>query len=265
MSSEEPAGSVPYFDAVSEAYAQRYDEKSPGGYAFRVRKQRLLELLHEDGGKLLDVGCGPGVMVEDLLRLGYELWGMDAAPSMIDECRKNFGRVEQAHFAVGNATHIEFPNESFDTVICMGVIDHVEEDELAIKEMLRVLRNQGTLLIAFPNRYSPWGWWRNFMFYPALRRIRPLYFGLRGRPQPPALSSRARLYSEKSARKLVKRYKGQVTDVVYYNFNQFLSPLAEIFPHLTVSVTRRLERYRSGSLRWLGNGFILKATKTQIG
>src|SRR5258705_596321 len=109
-------GSVPYFDVVSADYSQWYFEQSPGGYAFRVRKQRVLEMLDKldkNGGKVLDVGCGPGIMVRDLINLGYEFWGIDASSSMIDKCRSNFDEMMQANFLVGNATRIDFPDEYF--------------------------------------------------------------------------------------------------------------------------------------------------------
>ena len=99
--------SARFFDAVSPTYSQRYEEASPGGYAARVRKQRVLELLDKrgdpEGGRLLDVGCGPGIMVDDALQRGYEFWGIDAAPGMIERCLKRYGDSGKAHFAMGNA------------------------------------------------------------------------------------------------------------------------------------------------------------------
>ncbi len=254
-------GSVPYFDVVSADYSRRYFEQSPGGYAFRVRKQRVLEMLDRRGGKVLDVGCGPGIMVRDLINLGYEFWGIDASSRMIDECHNNFEEINQAHFLVGNATRIDFPDQYFDTVICTGVIDHIQAYELALKEMLRVLKKDGSLLIAFPNLHSPSAAWRNFVFYPIVRLLRPVYYRLLGRPQPPALASVAKLYSEKNAIRLLKKYNGEVTNVAYYNFNQLLSPLDEVFPNSAIWFAERLEPRRSGRSRWLGAGFILRARK----
>src|SRR5216683_161242 len=75
-----------YFSTVSSDYFSRYFEDSPGGYAFRVRKQLLLNLLSRSGGALLDVGCGPGVMVEDMVQRGYRFWGVDVSHEMIAEC-----------------------------------------------------------------------------------------------------------------------------------------------------------------------------------
>src|SRR5713101_6444774 len=66
---EGEAASLRYFDAINDEWLKRYHEKSPAGYALRVRKARLLELLDPSGGRILDVGCGPGVMAQDLVAL----------------------------------------------------------------------------------------------------------------------------------------------------------------------------------------------------
>lgn len=257
------SGSASYFNLVSSDYYRRYEEQSPGGYAFRVRKQRLLELMDGCSGRVLDVGCGPGVLVPDLLDRGFEVWGVDAAPKMIEECHRNFQDVPQARFSVGNAVKMEFPADSFDVVICAGVIDHIRDYERVVTELLRVLRKDGLLVVAFPNLFSPWAWWRNFVFYPLLRRMRPFYCSLTGRPQPPALASMAKLHSERNVVRLIHKHKGDVAEVVYYNFNQLLSPLDEIFPQAAVRVAVKLEKWRCSVLRKLGGGFIVKVRKQE--
>lgn len=268
--------SAPYFDAVAHNYFQRYEERTPGGYVLRVRRQRVEELLDKQGGKVLDLGCGPGVLTHDLVNLGFEYWGMDSSSKMVDECNKNFGHIKQSHFSVGNVSHVDYPDQFFDTVMCLGVIGSINDYETAIGEMFRVLKPDGSLLITLPNRYSPWALWRMSVFYPLVNILRPLYYRLIGRPQPPvlysgllkqvrevALKSFAKLNAEGDAIKLIARHAGEVTDVVYYDFNMLLSPLDEIFPRTAMWVAERLESCLSGKLRRLGSGFVLKARKTK--
>jgi ubiquinone/menaquinone biosynthesis C-methylase UbiE len=270
------SGSAPYFDQVAEDYASWYHLQSPGGHALRVRQRRVVELLDERGGKVLDVGCGPGVLVRELLHLGYKVWGVDAAPRMIERCRKDFTETDRAHFAVCDATSLDFPDRWFDAVICMGVIDRIQAHESAIMEMIRVVRKDGTLLITFPNLLSPYAAWRNFVFYPAVSLLRPIYYGLAGRRQPPTpydldgppklrslFSSLAKLPTPRSTAQLMSRYGTEVTDIAHFYFNVFLSPLDELFPRWTLRVTEKLERLRGSRLRWLGAGFIVKAVKTR--
>ncbi|MBW8041929.1 MAG: methyltransferase domain-containing protein [Planctomycetes bacterium] len=253
---------IVYFDSIAHKYFQLYNQNSPGGYAFSVRKKRVLELIEQSKGKVLDIGCGPGIMVKELTDLGYEFYGIDASPNVIDECKKRFGTMDNVNFSIGDATKLELADNFFDLVICMGVIDRIDKYELAIKEMLRVIKKDGTLIITFPNLYSPFAVWRAYVFYPTVNLLKSIYYFILRRPQPLALLSLfVKLHSKRGAVELAKKYDGKTIDTVYFNFNLFLSPLDEIFPRLTVWATRRLEQCRFQRLRWLGSGFILTVKK----
>jgi ubiquinone/menaquinone biosynthesis C-methylase UbiE len=221
-----------------------------------------LELLNGVNGKVLDVGCGPGVMVEDLTDLGCKVCAVDAAPRMVEECYRRFGHLPQVHCSVGCATALNFPDESFDAVLCMGVIDRIQAYELALKEMARVINKGGTLVLSFPNLLSPYAAWKKFIFYPIVAVLQPIYSAcIRRPPGPSLLSSFAKLHTARGALELLVRHELEFTDIVYFNFNVFLSPLDELFPHWAVRVTMRLEPLRYGRLKWLGAGFIIKAKK----
>jgi ubiquinone/menaquinone biosynthesis C-methylase UbiE len=265
---------VRYFNETVEEYAAQYHAQSPGGHALRVRQQRVLELLDRAGGKVLDVGCGPGMLAEEMLGLGYEVWGVDAAPGMIAECHRQLDKSARTHFSVGDAANLAFADGFFDTVTCIGVIDRIEDHESVLKEMARIVRRNGTLIVSFPNLLSPYAAWKLFVFYPTIALLRPIYCSLAGHPQPlspyrfagfrrllsPSVSDK--LQTPRKAVQLMATHGLEVTDVVYFNFNVFLPPLDELFPHGAMKATERLERLRFGKLRWLAAGFILKARKS---
>jgi len=255
-------GSVPYFDSVADAYFDRYREDSIGGHALRERKARVLELLEGVRGRVLDVGCGPGVMVQDLLDRGLEVWGLDAAPGMIEQCRERFGKTSRAHFVLGEATKLSFPDGFFDALISIGVLDRIQSCDLALAEMARVVKRGGTFLVSFPNLLSPYAVWKNFVFYPIVGLLRHAYYGLARRPIPqgPPLSF-ASLRTRRAAARLMAGHKVQVAEAVYFHFNLFLSPLDDLIRPLAVKVTGRFEGLRFGRMRWLGVGFILIARK----
>lgn len=255
-------GSAPFFNTVAEKYASWYSDPSPGGFALRVRREKVLQLLGHDTGKILDVGCGPGVMAQALLDLGWEFWGIDASPKMIRECHTRFDRAGQAHFAVGDAARLPFPSGFFDAVLCTGVIDRLPSAAAAIQEMTRVVRKNGTLIIAFAHLLSPYAAWKAYVYYPVLAGLRPLYYWLSGRARPPALpSSFPRLYTVGSARELLARHGARVSRVVFYNANVFLSPLDELFPRWALRVTEVLDGGSHRNWDRLGTGFLLKAQK----
>jgi ubiquinone/menaquinone biosynthesis C-methylase UbiE len=255
-------GSAPYFNTVADSYSGWYQAETPAGYALRVRKQRVLELLDGIHGRVLDVGSGPGIMVPDLVQQECEVWAVDAAPEMVRQCQRRFGHLPQVHCSVGSATALSFPASVFETVVCMGVIDRIRDYELAIQEMLRVLKPGGMLLMAFPNLLSPWAVWRGFVFYRVLDWLRPLYYRMIRQPRPPALGGFLKLYTARTATRLIGRHDGDCLRVTYYNFNVCLSPLDALLPRVTVWLGKRLEAHRSTRvLRWLGSGFIVQAVK----
>jgi len=251
-----------YFDKTAEEYFQWYDDDTWLGYAFCIRKLRVLEMFDKDGGKVLDVGCGPGVMAEDMLKRNNEFWGVDVSTEMIRQGEERFGRNDQVHFSTGTAENLDFPDNTFDAVMSMGVIEFVDNDQQALKEMIRVLKPDGTLIVAFISKYSPFRIWRNFVFYPLTVLIRPVFYRFTKRLRKPHIKQRT--YTEKSIRKLLNQSQCAVVDVVYCNFNIFLPPLEHLFSRLSTFVSRKLECLYRGKLKWLGTGFVVKAKKSDL-
>ena len=248
-----------YFDRTAEAYSAWYGDESWLGYAFRVRKARILELFDTPGGRVLDVGCGHGITPPELIAQTCTFWGVDASPEMLRHGRKSHGSHRSVHFALGTAERLSFSSEVFDVVICAGVIEFVDDDQLAVSEMARVLKPGGTLIIGFPNRYSPFRLWRDFVFYPATSPVRRLYYRLATRPRKPHIKQR--VYTEEQVSEMLKHGGCKVEDVVYCYFNVFLSPLEHLFPRLSARVSEKLEPFGRGRLRRLGGGFMVKASK----
>ena len=256
-------GSVPYFDTIAENYASVYTEDSLWGHVMRERKTRLLELLAGVEGKVLDIGCGPGIMVADILDLGCRFWGVDGSPRMIDQCLKQFGDSPDARFDVMNAEALRFPDDSFDAVTCVGVIDRVTRPEQAIAEMARVLKPNGRLLISFPNLVSPYAFWRVYIYYPAVGLLKSAISRTTGHTWRTDLcSATGRLWAPGAARCTVERLAGPVQATAYYDFGLIPAPLETTLLRTTAKrVAQRLECCRNGPLRWIGAGFIIRAEK----
>jgi len=251
---------VEYFDAVAADYFSRYRAMTPGGLAFRLRKQRVLELFDKPGGKVLDVGCGPGIMVDDLIAQDCKFWGIDPSLKVIEQCRKNFSSHPNSHFSIGTAEQIEYPDQFFDAVICMGVIERLKNHDAALREMVRVLKQGGTLIVTLPNKFNPYFLWRDFIFYPLISLVRPLYYYLSGIPSRPIIPSHS-LYSAGSYAEGVNRNGCRVTDLVYCVFNFFLPPLDLFFPNIAVWAMTKSERFRNSFICSLGSSFIVRARK----
>ncbi|MFH8120048.1 MAG: class I SAM-dependent methyltransferase [Candidatus Aenigmatarchaeota archaeon] len=127
------------------------------------RSQPLKEVIEfveenkENVGKVLDVGCGNGRNLIPFAKLGFECYGIDFSKKMIEVAKDKFKKLNlKGNFKVGNATRLQFPSETFDYLICIAMLHHLnkEDGEKAIKEMKRVLKNNGKGLIIVWNKYS---------------------------------------------------------------------------------------------------------------
>jgi ubiquinone/menaquinone biosynthesis C-methylase UbiE len=247
-----------FVGAAAEKYAQGYTKESAGGYALRARRKKVLELFDKPGGKVLDVGCGPAPLAQDLVNLGCEFWGVDPSEKMIEICRDRFGENKKVHFLLGEAERLCFPDSFFDAVLCIGVFDGLPHGAQALREMLRVLKPRGTLIMSFANLRSPYAWWKACVFYPALCLARRSV----GRDTDHSpIFVRRHLYSQKTASQLVSKAGTRVERVIGYYYNILLSPLDELWPAAALWLVKKLEEDHPALPSWLPVGFILKATK----
>lgn len=148
-----------FFDDVAgDYYDERYKSVKDLCSAEMIsRKLAVLSLLDKfevKNGKLLDAGCGSGVMVQEFLSRGFEVCGIDVSQKMIDEANK-FIKNDKAHFSVGDVESLNFPADTFDVVVSIGVLDYLEADDAVIKEFKRVLKPGGVAVLSVSNKFSP--------------------------------------------------------------------------------------------------------------
>lgn len=249
-----------YYDAIAAEYMALYHERSPRGLSFELRRRRVLELFDRPGSRVLDVGCGPGVMVEPMRERGCQFVGIDPSQGMIEQCQRRFGALEDTRFCVGSAEQIDFSDASFDVVLSMGVLERVQDCDASLEECIRVLSPGGTLIVTLANRNSPNFLWRDYVSYPAMSLARPIYYGLRGKPIP-AVNPGHTLYAPRPFANRISARGCDVTDIVFSGFPVLLSPLDGWLPGIAAACLERLERLRNTWLRGLGACFIIKAVK----
>jgi len=98
------------------------------------------------GRRVGDFGCGQSLFRETLRRLGCEALFLDIAPSALRA--QDYGMRLQA-----SLTAIPLGDDTMDAIFCIGVVHHVPELELALEEIVRVLRPGGALYLGV---YAPW-------------------------------------------------------------------------------------------------------------
>ncbi|GIV40583.1 MAG: hypothetical protein KatS3mg033_2383 [Thermonema sp.] len=112
-----------------------------------------------EGGKLLEVGCGIGRGLPYLLPKVDAYWAIDKNRQLLEALQAQY---PQATFISGQVPPLsQIPDNSFDYVLSFQVIEHIPNDRLFIRELHRVLKPGGTLILTTPNRLrsltrNPW-------------------------------------------------------------------------------------------------------------
>jgi len=90
--------------------------------------------------KILDAGCGEGVLVNLYRQKGYDIQGLDL-------------NYSSQYVTKGNILNAPFESGSFDVILCLDVIEHISltEQERALTEIYRLLSDNGIVLLAIPN------------------------------------------------------------------------------------------------------------------
>lgn len=143
--------------AQYEPFAAAFDRHAESGtYNALYYWPTMLSLLGEVAGRhVLDLGCGPGLYAEDLVRRGAEVHGLDASPTLIARAR---ARVPSGRFDVADLEEplSQVPDSWADVVLAALVLHHVERRAALLQEVRRILRPGGALLVS--TTHPTWDW-----------------------------------------------------------------------------------------------------------
>jgi len=112
-------------------------------------------------GRLLDVGCGPGVNLLTFQAQGWDVYGLDASRVAYEASAKVLGdRVR-----LGELEALAYPSQAFDVVFSGHALEHLHDPLAVLRETHRILEDGGRLVLLLPNAssceaalFGPW-WW----------------------------------------------------------------------------------------------------------
>ncbi len=124
-------------------------------YSFMLPE--LIKKIKNDS-KILELGCGQSKGLRYLVSHNYikqeNIYGIDQSNVAIEFLKK---KLPKANLEQGNIYSLKFNDDTFDYVLMMEVIEHLEDPLKALKEVKRVLKPNGELIISFPNYLNfPW-------------------------------------------------------------------------------------------------------------
>lgn len=103
-------------------------------------------------GDILEVGIGIGIFTDKLLTKG-KVFGVDIVPEFVDAARKRHGSRPDLEYLVadmGAGIPGILAGRTFDTIVCMNVLEHIEDDRTTLTNFLKLLRPGGKLVLVVP-------------------------------------------------------------------------------------------------------------------
>ncbi|MSP62481.1 MAG: class I SAM-dependent methyltransferase [Myxococcales bacterium] len=136
--------------AYYDEFSHRYEAERGHGYHALIDDLEVdLALRYVRGARVLEAGCGTGLISERLAPHAGSLVGLDLSSGMLRHAARRGLTVVQ-----GSVTDLPFPDESFDVVCSFKVLAHVTRIEQALRELSRVTRPGGHLILEFYNPLS---------------------------------------------------------------------------------------------------------------
>lgn len=117
--------------------------------------REVVQSIPQTSACIADLGCGSGVILSEIL-LMKPAWtgnGLDISEAAIEYARRLAAHkqvADRASFRTGNIASLPYPDQSLDLVVASEIIEHMEEPDKVVKEIARVLRPEGKLVLTMP-------------------------------------------------------------------------------------------------------------------
>src|SRR5687768_5084734 len=146
-------------DLYQDLYVKEQD------YWWHVGKRAIVYSLLEryrrrshGNGRALDLGCGTGLNLDSLSRYARPV-GTDFSEEALKFCRERGHQL----LCKADAAALPFQDEEFDIITALDVIEHLDDDLAALREIRRVLRPGGLVIISVPAYPILWSYWDDIL------------------------------------------------------------------------------------------------------
>lgn len=139
-----------YFSDRGEYFlnaSERDVTDATGSHMDSFRQGLALLDRYKSGGRLLDVGCAVGVFLAMAERRGWDVTGVDVSEYAVSQARKRC----RGPVLAGDLAAIRFPDSDFDVVTLWDVLEHFASPSEALREVRRILKDDGIVLMDTPN------------------------------------------------------------------------------------------------------------------
>lgn len=138
-----------------EQYAEEYFDTNDKEHQVNRYNEQTFQFITRNltaAGTVLEIGCGSGYLLNRLKGAGWDVKGMDLSSMLVEEIKKRLG----LDVIVSDFMEYEIPDDKkFDLVILRHVFEHLPDPMKAIKKMGGLIKEDGYILMEFPNIEAP--------------------------------------------------------------------------------------------------------------
>ncbi len=147
---EEQQAQILLHDELSREYEKRQEQNYSQIYSSYWNDQ-FLSRIPVDANRILEVGCGTGGLMRDLLTPGRRVVGLDISKGMLKRAEQSIGISEKLAWVVSPGESIPFKDSVFDVLCFRGAFHHMADEKAALSEAHRVLKEGGLIILSEPN------------------------------------------------------------------------------------------------------------------
>ena len=147
-----------YFESAVRYWDDVYREADLAGTVYQRRKEETLKWVADlqlpANAKIIDVGCGTGRTAVAIAQMGFSVCALDRVTAMLEQTQRHAAHAmvsSQVIPTLGDVSKLEFENNSFHLTVALGLLPWVSDPAQALKEMLRVTRRDGFLILSSDN------------------------------------------------------------------------------------------------------------------
>ncbi|PZF74716.1 class I SAM-dependent methyltransferase [Taibaiella soli] len=136
---------------MDKNYESIYHDEEERNWWFKGRRDAVKDMIRRynipKDARIIDIGCAGGALLVELKELGYEnLYALDYSAEAIELCKKR--GIEHAYQMDGHDP--QFPEGTFDLIIASDSLEHLEDDNKALKNWYKILKAGGKVFIYVP-------------------------------------------------------------------------------------------------------------------
>ena len=134
-----------------DAEADQYFDSRQTSNSFRAQRDILLRWLAPHPGPILELGCGSGDMLVSLMAADKPVTGVDLSGEMLMRAARRLRDAAHVDLLQADTRCLPFPEQAYNVVVTMGVIEYVPDPMQMLREIARVLRPGGVLALTLPH------------------------------------------------------------------------------------------------------------------